>query len=52
MGETKLRDLPVVSSLMWEIFRMKPPTPRLSSTWDVKRLLEILGTLDPPASRP
>ena len=28
---------------------MKPPTPRLSSTWDVKRLLEFLTTLDPPA---
>ena len=28
---------------------MKPPTPRLSSTWDVKRLLEFLATLDPPA---
>ena len=28
---------------------MKPPTPRLSSTWDVKCLLEFLATLDPPA---
>ena len=26
---------------------MKPPTPRLSSTWDVKHL--FLATLDPPA---
>ena len=31
------------------IFRMKPATPRLSSTWDVKCLLEFLATLDPPA---
>ena len=29
------------------IFRMKPPSPQLSSTWDVKRLLEFLVTLDP-----
>ena len=28
---------------------MKPPTPRLSSTWDGKHLLEFLATLDPPA---
>jgi len=28
---------------------MKLPTPRLSSTWDVKHLLEFLVTLDPPA---
>ena len=28
---------------------MKPPTPRVSSTWDVKRLLEFLATLVQPA---
>ena len=49
VGQTKLGDLPVVSRFMKGIFRMKPPTPRLSSTWDVKRLLEFLATLDPPA---
>ena len=49
VGQTKLGDLPVVSRFMKGIFRMKPPTPRLSSTWDVKRLLEFLTTLDPPA---
>ena len=46
--QTRLGDLPVVSRFMKGIFRMKPPTPRLSSTWDVKRLLEFLATLDPP----
>ena len=49
VGQTKLGDLPVVSRFMKGIFRMKPPTPRLSSTWDVKRLLEFLATLDLPA---
>ena len=49
VGQTKLGDLPVVSRFMKGIFRMKPPTPRLSSTWDVKCLLEFLATLDPPA---
>ena len=49
VGQTKLGDLPVVSHFMKGIFRMKPPTPQLSSTWDVKRLLEFLATLDPPA---
>ena len=49
VGQTKLGDLPVVSRFMKGIFRMKPPTPCLSSTWDVKRLLEFLTTLDPPA---
>ena len=49
MGQTKLGDLPVVSRFMKGIFRMKPSTPRLSSTWDVKCLLEFLATLDPPA---
>ena len=48
VGQTKLGDLPVVSRFMKGIFRMKPPTPRLSSTWDVKRLLDFLTTLDPP----
>ena len=47
VGETRLGELPVVSRFMKGIFRMKPPTPRLSSTWDVKRLLEFLATLDP-----
>ena len=28
---------------------MKPPTPRLSSTWDVKHQLEFLATLNTPA---
>ena len=50
VGQTKLGDLPVVSRFMKEIFRIKPPTPRLRSTWDVKRLLEFLATLDPPVS--
>ena len=49
VGQTKLGDLPVVSQFMKGIFRMKPPTPRLSSTWDVKHLLDFLATLDPPA---
>ena len=49
VGQTKLGDLPMVSRFMKGIFRMKPPTPRLSSTWDVKRLLKFLVTLDPPA---
>ena len=49
VGQTKLGDLPVVSRFMKGIFRLKPPAPRLSSTWDVKRLLEFLTTLDPPA---
>jgi len=49
VGQTKLGDLPVVSRFMKGIFRMKPLTPRLSSTWDVKRLLEVIATLDPPA---
>ena len=48
-GQTKFGHLPVVSRFMKGIFRMKPPTPRLSSTWDIKRLLEFLATLDPPA---
>ena len=49
MGQTKLEDLPVVSRFMKGIFHMKPPTPRLSSTWDIKRLLKFLATLDPSA---
>ena len=49
VGQTKLGDLPVVSRFMKGIFRMKPPAPRLSTTWDVKRLLEFLSTLDPRA---
>jgi len=49
VGQTKLGDLPVVSRFMKGIFHMKSPTPRLSSTWDVKRLLEFPATLDPPA---
>ena len=52
VSQTKLGDLPVVSyevCFMKRLFRMKPPTPQLSSTWDVKRLLEFLATLDPPA---
>jgi len=51
VGQTKLGDLPVVSRFMKGIFRMKPPTPRLSLTWDVKRLFEFLAALDPPAGR-
>ena len=47
VGQTKLGDLPVVSRFMKGIFRLKPPTPRLSSTWDVKRFLEFLATLEP-----
>lgn len=39
-----------MSRFMKGIFRMEPPAPRLSSTRDVKRLLEFLATLDPPAS--
>ena len=39
----------MVSCFVKGIFRMKAPTPRLSSTWDVNHLLEILTTLDPPA---
>lgn len=49
VGQTKLGDLPVVSRFMKGIFRLKPPTPRLSSTWDVKRFLEFLATLHPLA---
>ena len=49
MGQTKLEDLPVVSRFMKGIFHMKPPTPRLSLTWDIKRLLGFLATLDPSA---
>ena len=49
MCQTRLGDLPVVSRFMKGIFRMKPPTPRLSSTWNVKGLLEFLATLDPPS---
>ena len=49
VDQTKLGDLPVVSRFMKGVFRMKPPTPRLSSTRDVKHLLEFLATLDPPA---
>ena len=49
LGQTKPGDLPVVSRFMKGIFRLKPPTPRLSSPWDVKRLLEFLATLDPLA---
>ena len=32
---------------MKSIFRMNPPTSQLRSTWDVKRLLNFLVTLDP-----
>jgi len=49
VGQTTLGDLSVVSQFMKGIFGMKPPTPRLSSTWDVKCLLEFLATLDLPA---
>ena len=49
VGLTKLGDLPVVSRFMKDIFCMRPSTPRLSSSWDVQRLLEFLAILDPPA---
>ena len=39
-----------MSRFMKGIFRMKRPAPRLSSTRNVKRLLEFFATLDPPAS--
>ena len=39
----------MVSRFMKRIFRMKPPTPRQSSTWDIKGLLEFLAAMDPPA---
>ena len=48
MGHTRLGDLPVASRFMKGIFCMKLPTPRLSSTWNVKGLVEFLATLDPP----
>lgn len=48
VGQTKLGELPVVSRFMKGVFRLKPPSPRLSSTWDIKCLLEFLATLDPP----
>ena len=47
LGQTRLGDLPLVSPFMKSIFCVRPPTPQLSSTWDVKRLLEFLATLDP-----
>ena len=34
VGQTKLGDLPAVSRFMKGVFRLEPPTPRLSSTWD------------------
>ena len=49
VGQTRLGDLPVVSRFMKDIFRMKPPTPRLSSTWNVEGLLEFRATLDTPS---
>ena len=49
VGKTKLGDLPVVSRLMRGNFLLEAPTPRLSSKWDVKRLLEFLASRDPPA---
>ena len=49
VGPPKLGDLPVLSRSMKGIFRMKPPTPCLGSTWDVKHLLDFLAILDPPA---
>ena len=36
VGQTRLGDFPVVSRFIKVIFRMKPPTLRLSSTWSVK----------------
>ena len=45
IGQTRLGDLPVMYRVMKGVFRMKPRTPRLSSTWDVKCLLAFLATL-------
>lgn len=45
-----LGELPVVSRFMKGVFRMKPPKPRLSSTWEVQRLLQFLSTLHPLSS--
>ena len=39
--------LPVVVRFMKGLFRLRPPTLRLSSTWDVQRLLTFLATLEP-----
>lgn len=38
LGQTRLGELAAVSTCMKSIFCMKPPTPQLGSTWDVKRL--------------
>ena len=43
------RHLPVVSHFMNGVFYMKPPTPRLSFTWNGKCLIKILVILDPSA---
>lgn len=47
VGHSPLGELPVVSRFMKGIFRTKPPSPRLSCTWNVKPLLEYLSTLEP-----
>ena len=46
---SRLGRLPVVVCFMKGLFRLRPPTPRLSSTWDVQRLLTFLATLEPLA---
>ena len=46
---SRLGRLPVVVRFMKGLFRLRPPTPRLSSTWDVQRLLTFLATLEPLA---
>ena len=45
IGQTRLGDLPVMYRFMKNVFLMKPRTPRLSPTWDVKCLLALLATL-------
>lgn len=47
VGHSPLGELPVVSRFMKGIFCTKPPSPRLSCTWNVKPLLEYLSTLEP-----
>ncbi|XP_068707939.1 uncharacterized protein [Montipora foliosa] len=38
---------PLVSRLLKEIYNLRPPLPRYSSTWDVSVLTQYLGTLFP-----
>ena len=47
VDEQQLGSLPLVSCFMKGIFQLRPPTPRMCSTWRVGPVLRYLSSLEP-----